>query len=765
MKMTYYNIKKLSYSNFKYVTADSPAVFDFSTPGRGSLTILDGPNGYGKTTLFDAIELLLTGEIKSFREDLKSRGSDNYSVLANDPKKPMKFAIDFQDSGGKIIHVERQLDYGSNGAADEINILTINGAPSNTIELQNLLHFTRNLFDLGIYISQRESLSFLQNKYKTRGQEVAEILDISFIQKKIDILQETKKCLNYRLDNIKGDFFQREKQLKEDIGLLKQQIQMQGQSGIQPTYERLFNNDEYDFDKREIDVSMSFDSLIESVERLKVFSENYENYQNMRFNLRIDKLVKWNQNDYLALYYRKFIKFLEENAKQLDKLNLIQKAANSLQKGEFSPDCSVYESFGISNTMITKLQNLTLQVQAIEKQLGNRESALQKIIDSRVKFISTYTKQQEKADLEKNVCPLCGTKVDDLLSAINIAERELSQGTSDLQQMLLLLKQEQIEAGNNILKCFENTLQENQALIQLQNILSRVKDLDTMKLEYELKQVGVGSFECGSDACSMDEFTRSLQELLAQLSKMRRRCTTNLSRQDMISFGDLHNRFYQGKIRPHSPDSFQRKIEYIGYQYTQKSRTKIKNSEDLLCEIKKKYDRAERFYSEKIRTLEVILEQHKKAQKTYNNAIQQALKVPIFIFSGKIIQNYPLGLGIYAEISSAKIILKPENKVDDVYNVLSAGQLNGLALSVLLAVHTVYGKSSGLNMLLIDDPLQTIDEVSAISLTDLLTEQLNQGQVMISTHEDQKAKLFQYKFLQSGYDVKTINMQSIYLAQ
>lgn len=206
MKMTYYNIKKLSYSNFKYVTADSPAVFDFSTPGRGSLTILDGPNGYGKTTLFDAIELLLTGEIKSFREDLKSRGSDNYSVLANDPKKPMKFAIDFQDSGGKIIHVERQLDYGSNGAADEINILTINGAPSNTIELQNLLHFTRNLFDLGIYISQRESLSFLQNKYKTRGQEVAEILDISFIQKKIDILQETKKCLNYRLDNIKGDF-------------------------------------------------------------------------------------------------------------------------------------------------------------------------------------------------------------------------------------------------------------------------------------------------------------------------------------------------------------------------------------------------------------------------------------------------------------------------------------------------------------------------------------------------------------------------------
>ena len=139
--------------------------------------------------------------------------------------------------------------------------------------------------------------------------------------------------------------------------------------------------------------------------------------------------------------------------------------------------------------------------------------------------------------------------------------------------------------------------------------------------------------------------------------------------------------------------------------------------------------------------------------------------MPIYIFSGKIIQNYPLGLGIIAEIDHTKIVLRPQGKDDDVYNVLSAGQLNGLALSVLLAVHTVYGKRSGLNLLLIDDPLQTIDEVSAISLTDLLTDQLSQGQIMISTHEEQKALLFQYKFDQSGYKIKNLNMQGFYLKQ
>ena len=760
--MTCYNIKKLSYSNFKYVPTDSPAIFEFSTSNAGSLIILDGPNGYGKTTLFDAIELLLTGKITSFNEGLRSRGKDNYSILANDPQKPMKFAVDFQDNNGNTLHVERQLNYTLDA---ETNQLTINGKSANTSELQNILHFNQNLFDLGIYISQRESLYFLQNKYKIRGQEVAEILDISFIQGKIDMLQEAKKSLHQRFEDIENAFSKQEKQLTAGIEGLQQQIQIQSQSETQPTYERLFHDCEYAFDKQDIDVSLSFDSLIEVVERLKIFSENYESYQNNCFNLLIDKLLDWNQDDYLALYNRSFIKILKENAQRLNDLNFIQSAAVNLKKGKFPLNCSLYASVGISDILITTLQNLTLQVQTIERQLGNRESALQKIIDSRAKFILTYTEHQRKAELEENICPLCGTKLDNLLSAINIAEGELRQGVSALQQNLLQLKQRQKEAENDILKCFENTLRENQSLILLQNSLDKVKDLDTTQLEQALKQAGVDSFDCGINAFSMEEFLHSLEELLDKLSKIRRPCKTNLSHQDMISFRELHNRFYAGKSKPHSPQHFQRKIEYINFQYSQKNRKKIQDIEKSLETIRAKHTDTEQFYRKKIHTLQTVLDKYKCAQSKYTDAIQQALKVPIFIYGGKIIQNYPLGLGIYAEISNTKIVLKPQNKDDNVYNVLSAGQLNGLALSVLLAVHTVYGKLSGLNILLIDDPLQTIDEVSAISLTDLLAEQLNQGQVMISTHEEQKAKLFQYKFLQSGYDVKSLNMQSIYLEQ
>jgi energy-coupling factor transporter ATP-binding protein EcfA2 len=47
-------IEVSSFKAFKHIYLDL---------GESSLLTLDGPNGYGKTSIFDAIELLLTGRI------------------------------------------------------------------------------------------------------------------------------------------------------------------------------------------------------------------------------------------------------------------------------------------------------------------------------------------------------------------------------------------------------------------------------------------------------------------------------------------------------------------------------------------------------------------------------------------------------------------------------------------------------------------------------------------------------------------------------
>ena len=762
--MIYYSITKLSYSNFKYVPADSLVTFEFPNPDIiGSLMILSGPNGYGKTTLFDAIELLLTGGIKTFKADLKSRGKDNYSILANDPQKPMSFSADFQSQDGTVLHIKRVFSFTTEG--DCTNLLTIDGKTTDSNELQEILNFNQNLFDLGIYISQRESLSFLQNKYKTRGQEIAEIIDVSFIKHRIDLLQDIKNFLLNKLQELRTPLLKERAELNESIQKFEQQIESQKATNAQPEYERLFFDFEYNFDKESIDISDSFESIIEVVENLKNFSENYENYKNECFNQLIDKLMNWDQDEYFALYNRRFINIIKENTKKIDDLNFIQRATINLKKGKIPLSCSdTYKNLGIPDDDLHTLDYLTAQVQITEKSLGVREASLQKIIDSRTQFLSTYAESRDSAGLSENTCPLCGTRLNNLLEAIKIAEEQLRRDSSVLQKELRTLKDKQRTACKSIIEFFENVLSQNQSLLLLQKEFERVKDLNTLQLEKLLNEIGV-DFQNSKNEYCLDDFKQALTKVMQKLTEMRRPHIINLSRSQMAQYKELHNRFYHGKAICHTGEDFQKKIEYISYQYGLKSRKKIQSLKDSLEKIESKLTRVNAFYQRKITTLSTLSDKCKLAQRKYNDAIQKCLKLPIYIFSGKIIQNYPLGLGIIAEIDNTKIVLKPQGKGDDVYNVLSAGQLNGLALSVLLAVHTVYGKHSGLNLLLIDDPLQTIDEVSAISLTDLLTDQLNQGQIMISTHEEQKAKLFQYKFLQAGYSVKNLNMQGLYLNQ
>ncbi|MEY9005973.1 AAA family ATPase [Escherichia coli] len=56
-------IEVSSFKAFKHIYLDL---------GKSSLLTLDGPNGYGKTSIFDAIELLLTGQISRIQNLFKT---------------------------------------------------------------------------------------------------------------------------------------------------------------------------------------------------------------------------------------------------------------------------------------------------------------------------------------------------------------------------------------------------------------------------------------------------------------------------------------------------------------------------------------------------------------------------------------------------------------------------------------------------------------------------------------------------------------------
>lgn len=77
-------LKKISLENFKGIT--SRTIFDL----EGFDThILSGPNGFGKTTIFEAIEICLTGEFK------RSELFDTVQKKNNHKNKPF-----FQNTDG-----------------------------------------------------------------------------------------------------------------------------------------------------------------------------------------------------------------------------------------------------------------------------------------------------------------------------------------------------------------------------------------------------------------------------------------------------------------------------------------------------------------------------------------------------------------------------------------------------------------------------------------------------------------------------------------
>ncbi|MED0010237.1 hypothetical protein RCV01_07495, partial [Escherichia coli] len=88
---------------------------------------------------------------------------------------------------------------------------------------------------------------------------------------------------------------------------------------------------------------------------------------------------------------------------------------------------------------------------------------------------------------------------------------------------------------------------------------------------------------------------------------------------------------------------------------------------------------------------------------------------------------------------------------------MSSGQLSALSLAFFLSLNKVYAKSP---LVLIDDPAQSLDEINIASLSDLLRCELNNRQLILSSHEDNISSYLRFRFMRAGLTQKPFNMQS-----
>lgn len=755
-----YTFKQLSLKNFKYITDERPLEFQFD---NRNIVILDGQNGYGKTTLFDAIEILLTGKIKHFNENLQNRGAESLGTLANDVHKDIEiFAILLSDTAGEL-NVERKLLYNRNFESQ----IFLNGEEIGQDELYEKLKFSLNMFDIGTYISQSESLNFLQNKYKDRKACVTSLSENSEWENKLQKLKQLQDILEKRVSDETDEKEKEIKDIEAKIASIENQVKSISLNLELPGEDiRLFEEKEYFFDVIKVDDSITYEAVVAPLKQIIDFVEHYEEYMKYLHNAALIELGKISKNTYMALFYKKEIVLLDANEELLQKLIRCRQLIKNYSELKWSIDEALFDEAGIDKNIVSQLERLLSDQQAQRSQLDDADKVLDKMTSVRRSFISQYNDAVDAGKFDKDICPLCGTKHIDIQQAIAETEKFIQNIHTDGVKKI-----DEIEKGITnlfgtwVIPQMDQYLKLNAVLLQIHDSLSACRKLSGDKLQTLLDKVGLAGFMTQrKEEFDINDFLTQYEMIEMELKKMEQPVQIDFTKEQIDLYKSIYSTYYHDEKPRHSLEQLQGKVQYIAKLFNDKLLMQLSAESEKAEKLKEKYSDYCAKKDNMIETIKMLSSKYDAANKDYQTQLANAIKIPLFVYSGRIIQNYPLGLGIRAVVRTNQLVFEADTKSgNDVYNILSTGQLNGLSIAFLLAIKNVYGNPDGLDILLIDDPLQTIDDISAISLADLLTQQ-KIGQIVLSTHEDGKAALLKYKFIKAGLTVKEQDMQQQYMS-
>lgn len=749
-----YRIESIWINNFKFVKYSEDELGAEINFQEANLVLLNGPNGYGKTTTFEAVELLLTGDIKSFNSTLLNRGSLCKSILANDPSKDIKITAKLVNEKGNVLSIERRIDC-KDGC---ISTIRVNEEEYTENELFELLKFNKSIFDIGMYISQKESLEFLEKKYGDRKSLISGILDSSNILEKSEFIKNFEK-------KVKSKIEESEKAYKDEIENLTTTLQQlmdkeQSMSNLpkEVVYKRLFQDVEYGFDLEKLDYNIDYEIQVEPLNKIIGAIRNEGKYKNTKRILLLEKVKSSVENNLRAIYYADLIKSIKPN---VDVLSNIKNIDKMLKERKYSDAVAIGKLAGIPIKIITEIELSIRKYNKLLQDLKSNERERSTFITNRNKLIELFNKNVENNNFDKNMCPLCGNTSIELEKLFNITERALKENNTLLEKDLSLIKGEIDKYFEEIKFINEKAKLLNYKQYKLYLELEKLINIDISNLIEEKEVMAEFSFT-NKDGYISGKFDSEYSLFKLNIEKEINRLGEKLSEKEIKDYENLINKYYKNGIN-HNEADINNKIAFIADKYS------TGYSKQISIEKKKLQDKIieyEKINKENKLAEETVREYRKKydaAFKSYQTNLVENIKIPLYITSGKIIQNYPMGLGINVDIKDNQVVFQTDCKEDDIFNYLSMGQLNGVALSIMLSVRSTINFEDGLDLILIDDPLQSIDDISAFSFVDLLTDSFANSQVIMSTHESDKSDLLEYKYRQHNRNVNILNMYEKYI--
>ena len=864
-------IKKILIKNFKNIK--ETRIIDF----QENVTLFVGPNGFGKTTIFDAIELSLTGKIRRIEESDYSDGRSSFSTpyFQNNPEEDTFIELTLTNDEGSSLIVSSL--YKSSMNAEGSNVpkfsfskfkRTVRFEPEPLEDLDGLSerdiqkvisqflgyesedYSLGDTFDLFHYIQQDETAYYLKQKEKDRKEQLNFLLNIgNYVNRKNrlerlkSVLSSSEKELKAKKDKLKTS------PIKNDTPYSKLPLRADNDFAFNKEsieFDNELSNESLNIYLSEIEKLQEFRSsfspkdyflrkLSDQFERevlddkdfifyliVREFFESQDNIEHIEQNHTLILNDK-NYSYFLLKNYIGQLESLENDSRmfkrgkileglldvEIDKLNIeiIKNSLNSFPNWEFGQVWLEMFDYKLSTYKIKK------------EQLDDGVNSINKLLEIRSRL-------KEHSDEKNSECVFCGydwgesknlliayeettnqlrknltnfeIEVSNLVEELNQLKMELQNQIQMEQEKLFVIPDDFLAAirsisNYNFPESFSNlvvmnseitplpvdksaSLQEfenlkTELISSLQEKLLIPKEVYSTFLRVVKKSVNfenllekysilagesIREYEISFDLLpiSLNKFEENKEKLLVFLRDLRSQIVFDYSKS--LDSQHLFDKYFASKEKTFEECTIERisqKREYIINQFELQSLTMFNQIENRLQII----ERTITYLQQRVRKLNNNI-------KSYQEQMIQKLKLPFYMYTAKILQNYQQGMGVLLTTQNNSNIrfIANSNSEQDVMYQLSSGQVAVISFAFTLALNTTFKISKEFRFLSIDDPIQDMDSMNVYALIDLIRHSLSDYQIIMSTHNDGSAMFIKYKFeLFSNFEISNVGLKNI----
>jgi len=796
-----YRISSLLVKNFKCF--DNKKFYRFHFDESKNPVILSGPNGFGKTTFFDAVELIFTKNITRLHKPIEhGKTKLGGNILLNDTANNGILVLNLIDEQLKceVLSIVAVIDRKQNNLSVEeslrynISDSCLENSDSieqfvNTAESwkDSLLDFNKLTYKLDhfavyYYISQAESVHFLKKKIDERKNSINTLLKTDAVDNYINHIEKNLiGASNNRTDVlVNASIIESKRIIDNTVSLIKSKTNISDIRKVD--YAPLFkysnemqvlpwDSEDIDFDSNNLSVSL--ERMIFEIRSLHNYLLNKNDYELYLKNNKISSVINNRGIDDFCRYYsfinqgtvdcEKITQSYSINQKKMDVYIRSEFFRNQLDISLFNKDMlmdikKIDESLILSsiNDMVSHVNSLN----DISKGLSDN----QKMLNGLSKARDEFRKFVNKLDVNGR-CPYCAHQFEnsgELDDAFASLSSELSESKTSASEMYSAkLKKFKLMLENDcerILK-YINGLDDN-TIEALRQLVNRDKQFVDSAKRIEVVEKIYSYIELNDSWHALNDTERAFEVNRLMNEKIMSYANPNfIGDNKKYDFGSINAKYRdifdlgQGEILH---ESVENKINYLRYKYSL-----LANSEILtLKEIAKK-EITKKFKLEVIRDkLKALKKLYEGAIKSHANQVSKQLRVPLLIYSCKILQDYQNGLGVFINKDEMRFVSNGDTK-HDILNTFSSGQLSGFILSFLFAMNKQYILKSNddIGFILIDDPVQTMDDINIASLIEVLRNDFGRKQIILSTHETDKENYILYKFLKYKLRGQSFNVK------